>query len=85
MMRILHENAAPLGAVFLVVGAFESSPTLAACRAQERGLRNNPSGGGEARRSPNVGATWAKKKQPDAQPDCFQILLLYFSMMFSAT
>ena len=26
-----------------------------------------------------------KKKQPDAQPDCFQILLPYFSMMFVAT
>ena len=85
MMRIIHGNTAPHGAVFLVVGAFESSPTLAACRAQERGLRNNPSGGGEARRSPNVAALWAKKKQPDAQPDCFQILLLYFSMMFAAT
>ena len=57
MMRILRENAAPLGAVFLVVGAFESSPTLAACRAQERRPGNNPSSGGEARRSPNVGAT----------------------------
>ena len=59
MMRILHENAAPLGAVFLVVGAFESSPTLASCRVQERRPGDNPSGGGKARRSPNVGATWA--------------------------
>ena len=70
MMRILHENAAPHGAVFLVVGAFESSPTLAACRAQERRPGNNPSGGGEARRSPNVGVAWAKEKQPGVQPDC---------------
>ena len=69
MMRILYENAAPHGAVFLVVGAFESSPTLAACRAQERGLRNNPSGGGEARRSPNVAALWAKKKRRAFLPD----------------
>ena len=48
MMRILYENAAPHGAVFLVVGAFESSPTLAPCRAQERRPGNNPSGGGKA-------------------------------------
>ena len=61
MMRILYENAAPQGAVFFVVGAFESSPTLAPCRAQERRSRNNPSGGDEARRSPNVAALWAKK------------------------
>ena len=61
MMRNLRENAAPHGAAFLVVGAFESSPTLAACRAQERRPGNNPSGGGEARRSPNVGAMWATK------------------------
>ena len=59
MMRILHENAAPHGVAFLVVGVFESSPTLAACRAQERRPGNNPRGGSEARRSPNVGATWA--------------------------
>ena len=72
MMRNLRENAAPLGAAFLVVGAFESSPTLAACRAQERRPGNNPSGGSEARRSPNVGATWAKEKQPSTQPDCFK-------------
>ena len=74
MMRSLHGNAAPLGAVFLVVGAFESSPTLAACRAQERGLRNNPSGGGEARRGPNVGATWAKEggRSPTSESDCWQ-------------
>ena len=58
MMRILRENAAPLGAAFLVVGAFESSHTLAPCRVQERRSRNNPSGGSEARRSPNVDATW---------------------------
>ena len=69
MMRILHENAAPLGAVFLVVGAFESSPTLAACRAQERRPGNNPSGGGEARRSPNVGATRQRKKRRAFLPD----------------
>lgn len=61
MMRSLHGNAAPLGAVFLVVGAFESSPTLAPCRAKERGSRNNPSGG-KARRGPNVGATWQRRE-----------------------
>ena len=56
MMRILHENAAPQGAVFFVVGAFESSPTLAPCWAQERRLGNNPSGGGKAPHGP----TWAR-------------------------
>ena len=74
MMRILYEKAAPHGAVFLVVGAFESSPTLAPCRAQERRPGNNPSGGGKARRSPNVGATWQRKKRrallPDARKSC---------------
>lgn len=62
MMRSLHGNAAPHGAVFLVVGAFESSPTLAPCRAQGRKPGNNPSGGGEARRSPDVGATWQRRE-----------------------
>ena len=70
MMRSLHGNAAPHGAVFLVVGAFESSPTLAACRAQERRSGNNPSGGSEARCSPNVGATWATKSSPARQTAC---------------
>ena len=74
MMSNLRENAAPHGAAFLVVGAFESSPTLAACRAQERRPGNNPSGGGEARRSPNVGATWAKEggRSPTSESDCGQ-------------
>ena len=88
MMCVRQRDAAPLGAAFLVVGAFESSPTLAPCRAQERRLRNNPSDGTEARRGQTWarrGAAWAKQKQPGAQPDCFQILLPYFSMMFAAT
>ena len=63
-MSLWHENAAPHGAVFLVVGAFESSPTLA-----PRAARTLPAGKPSSLLNQGQrGPTWARRGQRKSSP-----------------